>query len=157
MESKIRIKAGQVEVEFEGSETFLKTELLDIVTKLSELHGTTSDLGGPPFTKGGTRLAGGVGLSTASIAAKLGCGSGPDLVLAAAAHLTLSQAAEAFTRQELNREIRAARAYYKKSYSSNLTKYLDAFVKSGKFNEPSTGTYSLAAAARKEMEARLAS
>jgi hypothetical protein len=157
MESKIRIKVGQVEVEFEGSEAFLKKELLDIVTKLSEIHSTNGDSNSTGITKEDGRRSGAVSLSTASIAAKSGCSGGQDLVVAAAAQLTFSQHADTFTRQQLLGQMKSARAYYKKSYSNNLTKYLDALVKSGKFNEPSTGTYSLSADASEDMEARIAS
>lgn len=157
MESKIRIKVGQLEVEFEGSEAFLKEELLDIVTKLSEIHGTNGNSNDTTITKEDRRRSGAVNLSTASIAAKSGCSGGQDLVLAAAAQLAFSQDADTFTRQQLLGQMKSARAYYKKSYSNNLTKYLDSLVKSGKFNEPSTGTYSLSADARKDLEPRLAS
>ena len=111
MESKIRIKVGQVEVEFEGSEAFLKKELLDIVAKVSEIHGVNGKSNDPAITRGDARRSGAVNLSTASIAAKAGCSGGQDLVLAAAAQLTFSQDADTFTRQQVLGQMKSARAY----------------------------------------------
>lgn len=156
MESKIRIRVGEVEVEYEGSESFLKGELLNILKKVSELHEGNGGRASPGPAKHGAGDTAAARLSTASIASKLACRGGQDLVLAAGAHLTFSQNAETFTRQQVLAEIKSARAYYKRSYSNNLTKYLDALVRSGRLNEPSAGTYSLAADARKDIEARLA-
>jgi hypothetical protein len=39
MESKIRIKMADIEVEYEGSEAFLKGELPAILDAVSKLHG----------------------------------------------------------------------------------------------------------------------
>lgn len=155
MESKIRIKLGPIEVEYEGSEAFLTQELPDLIKTISELYRASNI---PIKEEDGESKGGGRGkvqLSTGSIAAKLSCASGPELLLAAAAHLTLARGTETFTRQQLLTEIRTAKAYYKKSYNANLTTLLNGLVKGGKFNEASTGTYSLSADARKEMEGRL--
>lgn len=157
MESKIRVKLGAIEVEYEGSEAFLKQEFLGLLSKLSEFYRTNKISANEHAGRADSGLGERINLSTASVAAKLGCADGPDLLVAAGAHLTLSQHVEAFTRQQLLDQIKAAKAYYKKSYSNNLTKYLIGLVKGGKFNEPSTGTYSLAADTRKDLEARLAS
>jgi len=45
MDCKIRIKLGEIEVEFEGSEAFLKRELPDLVRMGSELYATTNPKG----------------------------------------------------------------------------------------------------------------
>ena len=154
MESRIRIKLGQMEVEYEGSEAFIKQELLDFVEKVSALRITPS--GGEAGGSGGTDTLA-VKLSTKSIAGMLECKTGRDLVLSAAAHFTLSRATENFTRQQLLTEMQTAGGgYYKKSYSNNMTKYLDGLVKDGDLKETSTGTYSLSADRRKTLEAQLA-
>lgn len=156
METKIRIKMGQMEVEYEGPEAFLKNELMSLLGKVSDLYKVSDILpegeGDSPGVEGGPAI----GLSTRSLAGKLECKTGRDLVVAAAAHLTLSRGAETFTRQQLLTEIQTAKACYKPSYSNNMTKYLDGLVDDGDLNEPSTGTYSLTARARKNLEARLA-
>ena len=117
MESKIRIKVGQVEVEFEGSEAFLKKELLDIVAKVSEIHGVNGKSNDPAITRGDARRSGAVNLSTASIAAKAGC-SADGLGLGSAAQLTFSQDADIFTRQQVLGQMKSARAYYTRNVTA---------------------------------------
>lgn len=155
MESKIHIKMGPVEVDCEASEAFIKTELLGLVEKLAGFYKSNNI---PEEAKAGKNPSGSgppLKLSTGSIAAKLGCKKGPDLVVAAAAHFALSRARDTFTRQELLDEMKTASAFYKKSYSGNLTSHLNGLVKAGKLNEPATGTYSLISAARRDLENRL--
>ena len=161
MTSKIRIKMGAIEVEYEGSEEFLKTELPELLTAVSELYNkaketeqegeeeTGTAAGGPH--SGGSTLG-----TTTSIAAKLKSDSGPDLALAAAARLVLGLKQDSFTRQELLKEMQSARSYYSKSMSGNLTKILDGLVKGDKFNEVSKDRYSLAQSERSRIEAQLA-
>ncbi len=156
MDTKIRIKMGPIEVEYEGSEGFLKEGLPKLIERVHELHGKTESEGGPqgtaPSVPGGTVPKS----STASIAAKLGCKSGPDLLIAAGAHFTFSKGLETFTRKQLLSEMKTAKAYYRKSYRANLTSHLNGLVKAGKLNEPSNETYCLGVETRKSLEARLA-
>lgn len=156
MESKIRIKLGPIEVEYEGSEAFLKQELPALIKTVSELYKESSIplVDEPDKTQGQGGCS--VKMSTGSIAAKLGCNGGPDLILAAAAHMTLAKGTETFTRQQLLSEIKSAKAYYKRSFTANLTALLNGLVKGGKLNEPSNDTYALTADARKDVEMRLA-
>ncbi len=98
MESKIRIKLGPIEVEYEGSESFLKQELpafIKTVTELSKSVAVVTD------RDEGKLDAEKLQLSTTSIATKISCSSGPDLVLASAAHLTLVKKTEVFSRKQL--------------------------------------------------------
>ena len=44
MTSKIRIKLGAIEVEYEGSEQFLKEELPQLLTAVSELYAKSAAL-----------------------------------------------------------------------------------------------------------------
>lgn len=156
MESKIRIKLGPIEIEYEGSETFLKRELPDLiktVTELSKSAGVTPDITDDSSDKNKLRT-GKIQLSTQSIAAKLSCSSGPDLVLAAAAHLTLVKNFDVFSRKQLLAEMGTASGYFKTTYCNNLSAYLKTLLKD-KLNEPSTGKYSLSENTRKELEAKL--
>ena len=157
MESKIKIKLGPIEVEYEGSESFLKQELpalIKTVTELSKSAGVTLGNIESNHDKGKSD-AGMPQLSITSIATKIPCSSGPDLVLAAAAHLTLVKKSEVFSRKQLLDEMKAASGFYKSSYRDNLTAYLKSLLKD-KLNERSTGQYSLSESARKELESKLA-
>ncbi len=95
-------------------------------------------------------------LSVSTIAARLSVNSGPDLIIAAAASLSIFQSRRSFSRSELLKEMQAAHSYYKKTYSSNLTKALTRLVKSGDLLEQSGSTYSLSAQKLSELESRLA-
>ena len=154
MESKIRIKLGAIEVEFEGSEQFLKKELPDLIKTVSELY-KGSNL---PAEADNSLVSGAppkIELSTGSIATKLGCKSGGDLALAAAAHLTFAKKTPVFKRKILLSEMKTASAFYKASYSGNLTKILNQLLKS-KFNEPSSGSYALTAETKEKLGGILA-
>jgi len=162
MTSKLRIKIGEVEIDYEGTEEFLKQELPLLLKTAMELYkaaGTAAN--GPSGSKvasSRTNKGGGAfpPLSTASIAAKLGVGSGPDLILAAAAQLTFVAKKETFSRQELLKEMQNASGYYKKTYSNNLTKYLNGTISDQKITETAKNVYALSAKTKVELEAKLA-
>ncbi|MCE9612600.1 MAG: hypothetical protein K8R23_20555 [Chthoniobacter sp.] len=158
--NKIRIKYGQLEVEFEGSEDFIKSELpelLETVTGLLKAAGTEvadTESGSVLPPSAGTSQPG-LTLSTSSIAHKLGFKEGSDLVLAACAHLAFAQAKESFSRAEILKEMKAAKTYFKTSYSSNLSNYIQTLVKSNKLLEGSGGSYALHATTIADLKSKL--
>lgn len=160
MTSKIKIKMGSIEIEYEGSESFLKEELPALVTTVLDLYKSSAPIlevsnSMANSTKTGVtnkKIEG----TTASLAAKLGGGTGPDLIMTAAAQLTFVQNKDKFTRKDLVSEIKSATAYYKASYFSNLTPLLSGLVKDGKLMEPANGTYSLSAASLEYIGTKLA-
>jgi len=154
MESKIRIKIGAIEVEFEGSEQFLKKELPDLIKTVSELYKTSSIPDEEDNSSGGGAPPK-IEMSTGSIATKLGCESGSDLAVAAAAHLTFVKNTPVFKRKDLLSEMKKASAFYKGSYSGNLTKILNQLLKS-EFNEPSSGSYALSAKTKESLGGTIA-
>jgi len=154
MDSKIRIKLGPIEVEYEGSEGFLKQdlpELIKTVTELSRTANMQSSEGSGGGSLGDNQK---LELSTASIATKLGCKSGPELIVAAAAHLTLAKGMAVFTRKDLLKEMKTATSFYKASYNANLTSLLKTLLKDS-LNEPSSGKYALTEAKKKEVRTKL--
>jgi hypothetical protein len=165
--SKIKIKLGAIEVEYEGSETFLKEELPQLLSAVSDLYAKSRTVLESPSSSQNTSVNSQAGLNansgstpkleatTGSIAAKLGCKSGPELVMAAAARLTLVLQATTFARQKIIDEMKTASAYFKATYVSNLTVSLNNLVKDGKLNEPSKGHYALTATSLKDLEQRL--
>jgi hypothetical protein len=160
--SKIKIKLGPIEIEYKGSETFLKEELPQLLSAVSDLYAKShssindsptnpikdatspDDLKKPPLEA-----------TTGSIAAKLNVKSGPELILAAAARLTLVLGTPKFSRQQISDEMKTATAYYKATYLSNLSMSIASLVKGKKLNEPTTGNYALTAASLKELEQRI--
>jgi len=152
--SKLRIRIGDVEIDYEGTEEFLKQELPALLKTAMELHNAAG--------AAGTGADGGKGkvavptLTTGSTAARLKVKSGPTLLMAAAAHLTFMGKKSTFSRQELLTEMQSATSYYKKSYSNNLTKYLSGAVTEGKLQESAKNAYALSADTNNELESQLA-
>ncbi len=161
--SKIKIKLGAIEIDYEGSETFLKEELPQLLAAVSELYSRSrqtieSDLSkSDPVISTDKRESTQrkIEATTGSLAAKLSVKSGPELVLAAAARLTFVLGTETFSRQKLTDEMKTATAYYKSTYTKNLSQSLNSLVRDGKLNEPSQGNYALTASSIKDLEQKI--
>ncbi|MBR8284602.1 hypothetical protein [Burkholderia vietnamiensis] len=171
--SKIKIKLGAIEIEYEGSETFLKEELPALLTAVSDLYQSSQihippngsdtlpvdshSLNGAAGLNGATSTNGAAMFGTTNaIALRMDVKSGPELILAAAARLTIGAGVEVFARKRLVDEMRTASTYFKGSIVKNLTASLQRLVKDGKLNEPSRGHYALTASCKAALEARLA-
>jgi hypothetical protein len=163
--SKIRIKMGQVEVEYEGSHAFLKDDLpalLETVVQLRERAGDANadddesadeeEQTTKKKKKSGGKTTGTVG----SIAAKVGVNSGTDLIIAAAAKLALVDGHEKFSRKELLNAMKTATNYYKKTYRNNLSAYLKSLQEGDRLTEQSSGSFALTAKEVGKLEALLA-
>jgi hypothetical protein len=157
LSSKLRIRIGDVEIDYEGTEEFLKQELPELLKTAMELHRAAGPPGPSGDSVGNTAKdkQQPLSLTTGTIAAKLKVSSGGDLLLAAAAHLTLVSKKETFSRKELLAEMQRASSYYKKSYSGNLTNYLKSAVDGDELLETATDEYALTAKTRAELEAKL--
>ena len=163
MTSKIKIKMGPIEIEYEGSEEFLKEELPALLEAVSDLHNKSApqiaaqentDSSSDGATAAPT--TGAVQGTTSTLAAKLGGSSGPDLAMTAAARFTFGLSREIFTRKELLDEMKTATAYYKPTYSGNFSATLTRLIKEKKLMESAKNTYSLSAASRATIGAQLA-
>lgn len=163
MTSKIRIRTGGVEVEYEGSEDFMREDLPKLLETVAAMKGgqqladDVNDTPPPKHTPAGSSGSnnGKISGSTATLAAKLQVASGPDLILAAAARLAIVGGSASFTRKQLADEMKTAAGYYKKTYMNNLSTYLQNLVKDQKFVEPASGSYALNPATRLSLEQRL--
>lgn len=163
MTSKLNIKIGPVELYFDGDEDFLRNEVLSLVQSLTETLAnvsTTLPLAekAPPRADPGTVQVAGRSLqaTTATIAGRIGAKNGPDLIVAAAAHLTLVKGLEKFERRQLLAECKSASGYYKETYGKNLTNSLNSLVKRKELTEQAQGIYALPASKRQELVSRLA-
>lgn len=160
MSSKLRIKIGEVEIDYEGSEDFLKEELPQLLATAMELHKaseTTQSQNHVDEQSSDTMRGGesGIGLTTGGMAAKLRANSAVALLRCAAGHLTLVKNKIRFSRQDLLSEMKSAAGYYKKTYSNNLTKSINTCLKDGTISEVGTNTYTLSAKAKSELEKNL--
>ena len=160
--AKIALKIGHLEVEYEGSESFLKEDIFRLMEKVIGFHAehsTALSAALPQATTEDEDATVGqpeINMSTSTIATSLNAKSGPELAIAAAAYLTLVQNKGKFSRDEIHENMKNATSYYKRSMSNNLTSLLQRLVKNGRLNEISDGHYALSAPERKKMEKNLA-
>lgn len=156
METKVHVRIGAIELEYEGSEAFLRDGFLNFLLGMSGLDpksdkslvgnepndlGTAEKPGQTPFSE----------LSTSYIASKLSANDGQTLLLAAAAYLTIGRSKTSFTRKEILAEMQSAPSFYKKVYSNNLSRYLKSAVKSSELREVAKETYALSNAQIKSL------
>lgn len=163
MESKIRIKMGAIELDYEGSEHFLKEELPELLEAVVTLYKEAGGGGALPELPGESQRSNGASgisaeIATSTIVAKLkGDAGGPKLVLAATAKMTFAGEGDGpFARGDILQEMKAATSYYKKTYSNNLSTYLKNLVKQGKLTEHGGKMFALSAEARTAIEAAFA-
>lgn len=159
--TKLRIKVGNVEVECEGSDDFLRKELpelLRVVLELRDPSGDSSD-DDADSTIDGTgvgRSAGTSVLSTSTVAAKIDAKTGGDLALAAVAALVIGAKKESVSRAEILKAMQGAKAYYKTTYSNNLSKYLATLVKAQDLLDQGNDHFGLQQNKRNELAKKLA-
>ena len=147
-DAKIKIKVGEVEIDYEGDAAFLKDGLLEIFKELSKLnehvpaartqqrHQVREEhAAGKPVGKH----------STVTIATVLGADSGSELVTVAAAYLHFSEGKAEFTRSQILDAMRTTTGYWKDSYSNNLSTALKTLTKADKLRVVRDDTFSLPA------------
>jgi hypothetical protein len=161
--SKLRVKLGRLELDFEGSEDFIKQELVTLLTQLKTLGALSAsdpdaDAEESGDTGGGARkkTQPSSDITTSTIAAKTGADSGPELAMAAAVRLTMIGGASKATRDEIVTEMRGASAYFKQTYVKNLTRTLKQLVTEQRLNDMGSNSYSIPAPERKKLEEKLA-
>jgi hypothetical protein len=168
--AKVRIKAGQVEFEYEGETELSMDDIKDLFSHIEglfsssiastvELPSAKSALSGEmqetPKPNAHAPVAQLPKLHVNSVAEKLGGQTGVEVAIAAAAYLQLMSGKEAFTRRELLSAMKDAKKFYNQNMSANLSRILNQLVGS-KFNQIGNDQYSLKAADIKEIESKLA-
>lgn len=143
--SRIKIKFGEIEVEYEGTPEFLKEELPKLIKAVSELHQAAPPSvrhapGGDGKNPGG--LPRGGQLSVTTIAQKLSATTLPDLIIAAALSLTLRGSAS-FDKKDIRKEMRGAVGYWKAAMATNFDKTLARLAKTGRITHSGGDNYAL--------------
>ncbi len=151
--SRIKARLGDLEIEYDGDQEFITDGLLrfakDFIAAVGQNDGLVR---ADSKIRRSTKFV----LSTSSIAQKLGAKTGPDLAIAAAAHIFFVKKFEKFTHTELLAEMREAKTFYKKSFHNNLGNTLKNLVGAGRLNHLSGNDYSLSEKEIKDLEAKLA-
>ena len=157
--AQVRLRMGDLEIEYEGAASFLTSELVALVREVASLHAerttpASEDEADPPESAADSQ--GPVNLSMANVATRLNANTGPELAIAAAAFLTICQEHEVFTRKDILGTMQAAPAHYKKSMSSNLSKSLQRLLKDQRLNETAGNQYALTVGEKDRLSASLA-
>jgi hypothetical protein len=157
MTSKVKIKAGSIEVEFEGSEEYMTDELpalVELLYSLSPVEESVEEesveLQASTDTSKQT-----LQMTTNTIAAKMNAKKGTELILAACGHLALVKGASTYTRSNILAEMKLATNFYKQTMTKNLSSSLKTLVKQNKLLETATDTYALDASAKTAIESTL--
>ncbi|TAM76243.1 hypothetical protein EPN44_05870 [bacterium] len=157
MSTKLRIKCGAIELDYEGEIAFGKTDVLGMLETLSKLKpveavpSVTNEqqpTNGRP-AKTGVR-------STSDIAKKLSVVGGPDMIMAAAASLHFLSKKTEFTTKDLTATMREAKEFFKRSYASNAVASVGRLVKSDDLRALGGERYALSDKSLQSMESRLA-
>ena len=154
----VRLRMGDLEVEYEGAASFLKSELLDLVREMAGLHvsravPSTRDESSRRPAAPDPKPA--VDMSMEALATKLSAAKGPDLVIAAVAFMTLMQGRDVVPRKDILATMKTAPAFYKESMSGNLSKALQSLLKQNRLNQTSGGQYALTATEKQKLNAAL--
>ena len=155
---KIRLKVGQVELEYEGSFSLLKdsSNPIDMVSGFYEKHITTlTNYASSDYTKGINPSKGEIDFSIDTIAGRLGAKDTKELVMAALAYLTFVEKKDVSERKEILSKMKEAPSYYTVNMSKNLSNSLRSLIKKNRLNQNKKGFYCLSPNERKEMEAKL--
>lgn len=155
--ARIRVKVGQIEIEYEGDPAFLKTDFIETMKEVVELREKHPTAGlASPTAPSVVPVIGNTTLTTDTIATILKAEKGADLVMSAAARLHFAMAKLQFTRQEIIDEMRTAPGYFKESYVANLSNYLNTLTKADRLRLTGTDTYSISVKEKAALEAKIA-
>jgi hypothetical protein len=164
MDSKVKIRVGDLEIEYEGSERFLKEEfpvLLENVSTLFQARIAVTGTSGQVAKEGDVLMSNESNTqrkiqgTTNTIASRLGVKTGPDLIIAAAAHLTFVKSLDRFDKKDLLEQAQSVSSFSDQSVCRNFSSYLSRLVKSGRISEVSKDVYALTMQERQKLEEKL--
>jgi hypothetical protein len=157
MSSKIKIKIGNIEFEYEGETEFSQDDIKDLFSHLETLSvPAVAVTEAAQDTVVEKKTPNGAKIHTSTIATRLGGKGASNLAIASAAHLQIVQGKESFTRQELLSDMRSATTHYNKNMSTNHSKTLASLVTQQVINQISADSYSLSSGKMAELEALIA-
>jgi hypothetical protein len=141
MPTKLSASRGALSINFEGEEPFFVEHIRPLF--LTVLGDGRADALVDEVDTGFAAKRQLTTMTTRSIASKLGADSGTTLAYAAAAALSLMQGQEQFSRQNLHDAMKSATGFYKQTYGSNLSNYIDTLTKQGTLIEVSKDTFTV--------------
>ncbi|MGP8231231.1 MAG: hypothetical protein ACLQL2_01000 [Methylovirgula sp.] len=155
MSAKISLSKGSLSIAFEGDEPFFIEYVRPLFLTILE-NGQTYDAPNADDARGqATMRRQAITMTAKSIASKLGVDSGTTLAYAAAAALSLMQGREQFSRQNLHDEMKTATGFYKQTYGSNLSNYIDTLTRQGTLIEVAKDVFTVKSAELDAMRSKL--
>ena len=148
---RVRLRVSWLEIEYEGSPEHIRDHVFELVDHVSSAQFedarpiSIGDSVGSLRTDSSSHTKSSSDLSTSTIASILSAKTGTQLALAASAKLRISDGKPQFVRKDILDEMKSAPAYYKRTYSSNLTKSLDSLVKADQLRTIGAGVFALSA------------
>ena len=160
MATKLKIRVGAIEFEYEGDSDFSQEAIKDLFSHIETLSSSSvasaprraadaPENESPPPEQ--PRLK----LHVSSIASKISAETGPELAVSAAAYLQIVEGKEKFTRHELLATMKLATSRYKQAMSGNLSNILSSLINGQKFNQVANDTYALNIKEMQSLEAKL--
>ena len=163
---KVSWKLGGVEMQYEGNEEFLKTELPKLFQQLLEIYKSGPKNGELeplelPRVKENSIIENPNGgkseLSVNDIATQLGVKKGgQDFALAACGYLTLVEQKQTFSYEEIRIAMQSAHLFYDENQRKNLPKYIASLMKKRSLLERAPHVYAIEGAKLKELQKLLA-
>jgi hypothetical protein len=153
LNTKLRVKIGTVEVDYEGSDEMVRTDLPQFLRLVVGLSASVDENGAIPEkpSAAATRPLESRPLSASTMAARLQAKSGAELAFAAAAALVIGEAKDSFSRAELLQAMKSAKSYYKSTHGKNLTNYLNRLVRSQKLLDQGSDRFGIHHSERDEL------
>lgn len=154
--TKVKIKLGAIEVDYEGEPEFLTSGFYELLNRLQDLSSKIPQQ--PPAGHPGGHAPPGAPLqmTVKTIATKLNASSGSDLALAAMCSLHFGKSMPKYKRGEVLTEMKAATGIYKPSMSKNLSHHLRSLLNDGKIVEAEPEVYALTPATETPLRQQLA-
>ena len=161
MPTKLRIKYGSVELDYEGELAFEKSDVFSFLETLSSLAAPVENQVNDHVIDTGSSGNGRDSVltsveSVADIAQRLGVNSGPELAIAACAALHFINNRAQFESKDISAVMREAQHFFKEGYASNLSKTLTRLVRAGTLRSIGSGRYALSHDAIEDLKKRLA-
>lgn len=151
--TKLRIRVGSVEVDYEGPEEFIKSDLMGLIKAVSELRGSSTDEGNEGEGEPGE--AGATDSSVSTVAQKMGVTKGPDLIVAAG-YILSGGGKKSFEKKALRETIKTAQGFYKATYGDNFDAYVARLVKKGRLSHVGGNSYGMPASEISKLQPLLA-
>ena len=158
---RIRVKSGDVEIEYEGefeklagAVTAINKKLVEVPGSSATPKGATKKLPTAQKEKGAPTAEADPTYSTSTIVTILDDDSGPGIITAAAAKLTFADKKDRFSRDDLLHEVKNA-IQYKKSHGGNFAANLNRMVSGDKLRVDDKGNYALSPKERRRLQEEL--